>query len=87
VAESPNDPIIAADHPLAVRADGPLEAAMQRPDTWIFFPLCWQACLVGNRLPWKSDIEMFAPDKLRVYRRTVVEFAQKFVVSPSRIEF
>jgi hypothetical protein len=85
VTEDPNDPIIAGDHPLAVRADGPLEAAMQRTNTWLFFPLCWQACLVGNRLPWVKDIEPFAPDKLRVYRRTVAEFAQEFVVSPSKL--
>lgn len=87
VTYDPNDPVISGDQPLAVRADGALEAAMGRADTWLFFPLCWQACLVGNRIPWERDIEPFPPDKLRVYRRTVVDFAQRFIVSPTKLAF
>jgi hypothetical protein len=55
---------------------------MQHPTTHIYFPLCWQACLVGKRIPWLDDTQTIASDKLRVIRRMVRQRAEKFVVSP-----
>jgi hypothetical protein len=47
--KSPADPFITGMHPLLL--EGPaamLEEAMKHPDTLIWFPICWQACLVGS---------------------------------------
>lgn len=43
------DPFITGMHPLLLEGPAPtLEEAMKHPDTLIWFPICWQACLVGS---------------------------------------
>jgi len=47
--KSPADPFITGMHPLLLEGPAPtLEEAMKHPDTLIWFPICWQACLVGS---------------------------------------
>lgn len=87
----PSDPVITAEQPLFVRTseesqERSLTASMRRADTWVFFPICWQACLVGNRLPFDSRIERFEPDNLRVFRHMVRSLAKNFVISPQPLE-
>lgn len=87
-SDDPHDPVITGEQPLFFRGEAPsLEDAIKRTDTYVFFPLCWQACLVGNLMPFPNDIERFAPDKLRSVRHMICSLSTDFVVSPQRIEF
>ena len=47
--ESPYDPVITAEQPLvcATPPNNPVDA-LHDPDTLIYFPLCWQAYLIGS---------------------------------------
>jgi hypothetical protein len=86
ITDDPQDPFVAGEQPLFMSGDeNSLTTAMQHPKTHIYFPLCWQACLVGNRIPWLDDTQVIASDKLRVIRRIVRQKAEKFVVSPTPI--
>ena len=83
---NPEDPVTTGEQPLTVRADWQRPEPLKQVDSFVFFPLCWQACLVGNRLPFPRDIEPFASDKLRAYRRIVLDGAREFVVSPQQVD-
>jgi len=86
-AADPFSPFITAEQPLfLVTPEILIVDAIQRHDTYIYFPLCWQACLVGNRVPWLSEAQPIAPDKMRVFRQMVSTQARKFVVSPQPID-
>ena len=83
ITDDPQDSFVAGEQPLFISSDENLDrAVMQHPTTHIYFPLCWQACLVGKRIPWLDDTQTIASDKLRVIRRIVRQRAEKFVVSP-----
>jgi len=83
ITDDPRNPFVAGEQPLFIASDENLHTdVMQHPATHIFFPLCWQACLVGNRIPWSNDMQSIASDKLRVIRRIIRQKAEKFVVSP-----
>jgi hypothetical protein len=46
---SPSDPFVTGTQPLLLESPAPtLNEAMTHPDTLIWFPICWQACLVGS---------------------------------------
>jgi hypothetical protein len=81
------DPFVAGEQPLFLSSDVDSPTiVMQHPSTHIYFPLCWQACLIGKRTPWIEDTQTIAPDKLRVIRRIIRHKANKFVVSPRPID-
>ena len=85
--DDPVSPFITAEQPLFLgTSENVIVDAIRRHDTYIYFPLCWQACLVGNRVPWLSELQPIAQDKLRVFRHMVSAQAKKFVVSPRPID-
>jgi len=85
--DSPADPFVISENPLM--AYGPcsdLAEAVQHPETLIFFPLCWQACLVGSRQFFNSETERFVEDDMRRVRKMYRESASLYILSPSRID-
>ena len=87
IADDPASPFITAEQPLfLVTSENPILDAIRRHDTYIFFPLCWQACLVGNRVPWLRETQPIGQDKLRVFRHLVSVQAKKFLISPRPID-
>jgi Protein of unknown function (DUF4238) len=83
ISGDPQDPFVAGEQPLFISSEENSDMiVLQHPTTHIYFPLCWQACLVGKRIPWLDDTQTIASDKLRVIRRMVRQRAEKFVVSP-----
>ena len=87
ITDDPQDPFVAGEQPLFLSSEDNLQTGvMQHPTTHLYFPLCWQACLVGKRSPWLDHTQTIASDKLRVIRRIVRQTAQKFIVSPQQVE-
>jgi hypothetical protein len=60
LCESVADPFVISEIPLM--AYGPCktsEEAMRHPETLLFFPLCWQACIIGSRQYFDLETGVF----------------------------
>ena len=82
------DPVITAGRLFFVDSTAPmLDEALRDAGTLIFFPLCWQACLVGS--PAKFDIETggFHQPDLKGLQMRYLQSDCRFVYSPVRLEF
>jgi hypothetical protein len=82
------DPFVTCDVPVIMEGRVRQAAdALKDGETLVFFPLCWQACLVGS--PAKFDIETdgLTPDDMKKLRALYLKSANRFVFSPRRIEF
>ena len=87
--DSPTDPFVVSESPVALqgfRQGATLEEAFQHPDSLLYFPLCWQACLVGSRRPFNVKMERFASDDTQRCRRMYRESAKLFLISPSKLD-
>lgn len=82
-----NDPFVTADHPLIVNGvHSDLAAGIQRGDTLIFFPLCWQACLVGSRDRFDVGTDQAHPHFLRQFRALFARSTNGYVISPHKLD-
>jgi len=46
---SVDDPFVTGQQPVVLEGPAPNSTeAMTHPDTLIWFPICWQACLIGS---------------------------------------
>lgn len=82
----PANPLITADE--AIRFEGPApsrEQAIFHPDSWFLFPLCWQACLIGNRGRLYPTRQEFAPENIREQQRKFLGSLCRFAYSPVRL--
>jgi hypothetical protein len=82
------DPFVISEIP--VMASGPcstLEDALRHPETLLFFPLCWQACLIGSRQFFHDEIGIFVQEDTRKARNMYWEKAELFILSPRRLDF
>jgi hypothetical protein len=86
--ESTRDPVITADHPFVCAGprNNPVNG-LQDPDTLLYFPLCWQACLIGNILKFDVETDRFAPSFLTFIRSTYRNNASSYLISPQVIGF
>jgi hypothetical protein len=85
---NPTDPVITADNSIVV--DGrvsTLEEALRDPETLVFFPISWQACLVGSTAKFDKETDAFHPRDLKRLRAIYLESARRFVFSPARLVF
>jgi len=85
--DSVAEPFVTCDHPFAF--EGPVsspEEAFQHPDTVFYFPVCWQVCLFGSRLRFNLGTDKFDSNDLQVTRRKYRLFAEKFLVSPTKLD-
>lgn len=81
------DPMITTDP--AVISDGrsaTLEEAFSDRETLIFFPLSWQACLIGSPSRFETGTDSFHPLDLKKLRALYLKSATHFVYSPRRLE-
>jgi hypothetical protein len=69
--------------------EGPVssrEEAFEHRDTVFYFPVCWQICLFGSRLRFDLGTDKFDSHDLQVTRRKYRLFAEKFLVSPTKLD-
>ena len=84
---SPDVPFILSDTPCIVEGKfSTLEEAMQRPETLIVFPLCWQACLFGSLAPFDVKTDEFSSEDLQKMHRKHFDKAREFIVSPIKLD-
>jgi hypothetical protein len=93
VTEGSKHPVITADEPVISYGSAPeapvlREDVLLHSDTWTVFPVCREACLIGNiGNSFKSEPEtgMFHPSELAWIRGHYFRTDSGFVYSPSRI--
>jgi hypothetical protein len=92
--EDPDNPLITSEQPFTMaaplRPDGTamtMFEAFEYEETWLHFPLCWQATLFGSRKRITDPpTERIAPEALINFRKTYFEKAENYVVSPVRLD-
>ena len=85
--DSVAEPFITSDAPLV--AEGPateISQALQHPETLLFFPLCWQACLIGSLQRFDLGTAKFSSEDMRTFRTKYRRFAQVFLISPAKLD-
>ena len=86
--ESAASPFIISEIPfIAHGRQSQLLDALRDPETLLFFPLCWQACLIGSRQPFDIETDRFADEDMRRIRRVYRQTANLFLLSPGQLEF
>lgn len=87
--ESVAEPFVICEMPVMAwggrHAD--LGEMLRDSETLLFFPLCWQACLVGSRQFFHEEIGVFGQRDMQTARRMYREKASLFIVSPSQVDF
>jgi hypothetical protein len=86
--DSPQNSFLTSDGPFVVT--GPLEGqdkqvswdALRHPDTLFYFPLCWQACIVGSPLLFEIKTDRAHPNFLQKVRSMYQEKAESYLISP-----
>lgn len=92
--DNPDDPLITSEQPFVMSGellpDGTaltMEQAFAHEETWLHFPLCWQAALFGSRKRITDPpTARFLKDGLHNFRKVYFEKAENYVVSPLRLE-
>jgi Protein of unknown function (DUF4238) len=87
--DSPSRPFVVTEQPLfaEVPPNENLADAMRHPETLLFFPLCWQACLIGSRQFFHKETDWFGEHDMRRFAELSKTRAELFVISPSRLNF
>jgi Protein of unknown function (DUF4238) len=87
ICEYPDDGFVTSENPLQLygSASNVAENA-KHPDTLLFFPLCWQACLIGSRRPFDVKTSVFGHDDMARFRRIYRQSAKLFLASPQKFD-
>ncbi len=56
------------------------------PRSEVYFPLCWQACIVGRSTPFDEDVVPFDQSNLILLRHMIAEMAPEYVIAPQIVE-
>lgn len=60
IATSASDPLVISEHAFVAVGPMPLKKDVQlHEDTFLYFPLCWRACLIGSRFPFRVETDYF----------------------------
>lgn len=86
--ESSAEPFVISEVPLmAFGPPGDFAEMLRNPETLLFFPLCWQACLLGSRKFFEEETGGFGQQDMRTACRMYREKASLFIISPQQVEF
>ncbi|HEV2232127.1 MAG TPA: DUF4238 domain-containing protein [Terriglobia bacterium] len=86
--DSPASPFITSEIPFISQGHQVhLADALLDPETLLFFPLCWQACLIGSRQFFQIETDGIGEEDMRRVRRIYRESAKLFLLSPKQLDF
>ncbi len=86
-SDSPTDPFIVGDGPVVFCTPrSTIAEGMHDPETLIFFPLCWQASLIGSRQFFEIETGPFEHEDMCKVRRIYMDTNELFLVSPRKLE-
>lgn len=82
-----SDAFITGSHPLVLEGPAPtLDEAMKDDGTFLWFPLCWQACLIGNRQRFNEGTDAAHPTIINHVREVYLRPMNKYMISPTQID-
>lgn len=86
--DSVENPFVFTEAPFLVNGvrAGEMAKMLRDPETLIYFPICWQACLFGSSSPFDKKTDKFGPQDMQVFRKKYRTFAQTLLVSPTKLE-
>lgn len=82
ITHNPEDPFVTCDTPIVMEGRVPQDDALRDRGTLIFFPLCWQACLVGSPAKFDIETDAAAATDMKKFRALYIKSAIRFVFSP-----
>ncbi|MBZ5698380.1 MAG: DUF4238 domain-containing protein [Acidobacteriia bacterium] len=83
-----SQPFVCSEHPLLVYGnETAVSSALASPDTLIFFPVSWRACLVGCLARFEKETCEFHPEEVERVRTIYRESATLFIASPCKTVF
>jgi len=78
--------VITGHEAIIVEGKAPtLEAALVALETLFFFPVCWQACLIGSPTKFDVPTEAFCASNLKTLRSRYLKTECRFAYAPTRI--
>jgi hypothetical protein len=89
---NPFNPVVASEEPLFVKG---VKTQTERAMTMdiltddgseVWFPVCWQAAIVGRVRPFDSDLVPFEQAALNELRHIIAEMSPQYVISPQIVE-
>ena len=85
--DSPADPFIVGDGPVVFSTPrSTLAEGMQDPESLLFFPLCWRACLIGSRQFFEAETGRFPHEDMLKLRGIYRDTTEIFLVAPRKLE-
>jgi hypothetical protein len=87
VAHNPEDPFVTCDTPLVMEGRVPPQDALTDRGTLVFFPLCWQACLVGSPAKFDVETDCLVASDMKKIRALYLKSAIRFLFSPICIDW
>jgi hypothetical protein len=86
--DSVDNPFVISEAPFLAIGDQPGEIGkmLQDPETLLYFPICWQACLFGSRRRFDKKTDKFGAQDMRTFRKKYRTFAKQFLISPSKLD-
>jgi hypothetical protein len=86
--ESVAEPFVTSEAPFVFEGPVGVSAvdALQHSETTFYFPVCWQVCLFGRRPRFACGTDKLDSQDLRVMRRKYRLFAEKFLISPTKLD-
>lgn len=87
VTNNSDDPFVTCDAPLVMEGRVPQDDALRDWGTLVFFPLCWQACLVGSPAKFDVETDRAIAGDMKKLRALYLKSAIRFVFSPMRIDW
>jgi hypothetical protein len=86
--DSPSAPFVISEIPFVCRGrKSDLAETLQDAETLLFFPLCWQACLIGSRQFFDKETDRFGNEDMHTVQKMYRESASLFVLSPTKLDF
>lgn len=86
ITRDADDPYVTCDTPLVMEGRVPRENALGDGETLIFFPLCWQACLVGSPAKFDVETDLAVASDTKKLHALYLRSAFRFLFSPKRID-
>ena len=86
-SDSIDSPFVISEAPFLAAGDraGAISEMFRDPDTLLYFPICWQACLFGSRRPFDKETDKFGPEDMQTFRKKYRSFAKAFLVAPTKL--
>jgi hypothetical protein len=88
LCDSPGESFIISEIPFVAQGRYSQAADVFRdPEVLLFFPLCWQACLIGSPRPFDVETDKFGKEDTRRVQKIYRETAELFLLSATKIDF